>query len=247
MTRTTRVLSFAVIIATAILAVAGPAMAQTVATGSVSEVDSMSWTISTGTIGVLNPGDAQTTTNYNENTQAQNGQTSYYKTQNFNTGNANFGQYNVNTNRMVTFNGIGDGTGNGRMTSDESVGYDSMGAASSTLPAYHSNVNAGSSFDLLQGSIASQAQARTVSANPAVPVALNYNVGLQGLTNGPSGTNPAIGSAAAFFNGHIEQSRINSTNKSSDLVFSQSSTASGLINSFTKSMSYQSGMATSLI
>ncbi len=247
MKRITRVLTFAVIIATAILASAGPAMAQTIATGSMSEVDSMSWTISTGTIGVLNPGDVQTTTNYGENTQGVNGQTTYYKTQNFNTGNANFGQYNVNTNRIVTFDGIGDGTGNGRMTSDESVGYDSMGAASSTLPAYHSNVQAGSSFDILQGSIASQAQARTVSSNPLVPVALNYNVGLQGLNNGPYTTSPAIGSAAAFFNGHIEQSRINSTNKSSDLVFSQSSTASGLITSFTKSMNYQSGLATSLV
>jgi hypothetical protein len=245
--RTTRVLSFAVIIATALLAATGPAMAQTIATGSVSESDFISWTVSTGTIGVLNPGDVQTTTNYGENTQGVNGQTTYFKTQHFNTGNANLGQYNINTNRIVTFNGIGDGTGDGRMTSDESVGYDSMGAASSTLPAYHSNVQAGSSFDILQGSIASQAQARTVSSNPLVPVALNYNVGLQGLNNGPYTTNPAIGSAAAFSNGHIEQSRINSTNKSSDLAFSQSSTASGLITSFTKSMNYQSGMATSLV
>jgi hypothetical protein len=245
--RITRILSIAVIIATAMLAATGPAMAQTTATGSVSEVDSMTWTISSGTIGVLNPGDTQTTTNYQENTQGLNGQTSYTKTQNFNTGSANFGQYNVNTNRMVTFNGIGDGTGNGRMTSDESVGFDSVGAASSTLPAYHSNVAAGSSFDLLQGSIASQAQARTVSSNPSVPVALNYNVGLQGLNNGPYTTSPAIGSASAFFNGHLEQSRINSTNKSSDLVFSQSSTASGLITSFTKSMSYVSGLSSSLV
>jgi hypothetical protein len=245
--RITRIIPIAVIIATAMLAATGPAMAQTISSGSMSESDSMTWTISSGTIGVLNPGDTQTTTNYQENTLGQNGQTSYMKTQNFNTGSANFGQFNVLTNRILSFDGIGDGTGNGRMTSDESVGFDSVGAANDTLPAFHTNVQAGSSFDLAQGSIASQAQARTVSSNPMVPVALNYNVGLQGLNNGPVITTPAIGSAAAFFNGHIEQGRVNSTGKSSDLTFSQRSTASGLITSFTKSMSYVSGFSTSLV
>ena len=58
-----------------------------------------------------------------------------------------------------------------------------------------------------------------------------------------------IGSASAYLKVHVQEAR-NSTNaaftewdraKSEDLAYSETSSASGLISSFGKSMSYQSG------
>lgn len=103
-------------------------------------------------------------------------------------------------------------------------------------PAFHNTVSAGGSFDLASGSVATQAQTRTVSATS--PLALGYQIGVQGLHNGP-----AIGSASSFMNGHLEQAaKPNSTKKSSDLVFSHQSSASGLINVFSDAMSYDEAM-----
>jgi len=235
-----------------VLSAGGFAAAATVATGDVSETSSLVWTISSGAIdGVLVPGEAQSTTTYGEDTHATGGTSAYYKIFNLDTANKPRGQYNLDSTRIFSFDGIGDGNGTGRAISNENVGIDTMGmpmnasevsinpfAGNTVIPAFHNTVNAGSSFDLAQGSLATQAQTRTVTPDADIPVALNYRVSLIGLDDGP-----AVGSAGTFTNGHLEEGRDTTTSKAQDIMFSQSSTARGLIYTFEKDTSYESGIS----
>ncbi len=229
-----------------VLAAGGSVMAQTITTnGDVSQSDSLVWTISSDALdGVLVPGEVQATTTYNDNTHSTGGSTNYYKNFNLNTGNVGLGQNNVDTSKTITFDGTTSPTGNGRMVSDESIGIDTMGlpSSSSTWPAFHSTVLAGSSFDLLRGSATTSAQSRTVSANPNTPVSLNYNINVHGTPTSSGTYLPAIGSVASYMNNHSEYARGNSTQKSSDLVYSHQSSASGVIHTFTDTTNYQSGI-----
>ena len=52
--------------------------------------------------------------------------------------------------------------------------------------------------------------------------------------------NLIINAAAAYLKVHVQEARNDSATKSEDLAYSKSSTVNGLINSFVKSMSYQS-------
>lgn len=252
------VLTIAIGIAMVLLSAGGFASAATTTTGDVSESSSFVWTISSDAIdGVLVPGERQSTTVYGENTQATGGTSSYTKSFSFDTGNKVQNQYNVDSSKIFTFDGIGDGTGTGRAVSDEYIGIDTMGMPQSTssvtsdpfiaseypvIPAFHNVVNAGSSFDLARGSVVTQGQSRTVTPDASVPVALNYRISLQGLNGGP-----AVGSASAFMNGHLESGRGNTTEKAQDIVFSQASSASGLIDTFDKVMNYESGLSRSRV
>ncbi|MEI7433180.1 MAG: hypothetical protein WCJ93_02885 [Methanomicrobiales archaeon] len=231
---------------TLLLFAGGNVMAQTITiNGDVSQEDSLVWTISSDALdGVLVPGEVQATTTYGENTHSTGGSTSYIKNFNLNTGNVVLGQNNVDVQKIITFDGTTAPNGNGRIVSEESIGIDTMGlpGSSSTWPAFHSNIQAGGSFDLLRGSVATAAQSRTVSADPNTPVSLNYYINLHGTPTRTGAYLPAIGSVNSFMNAHGEYARGNSTQKSSDLVYSHSSGASGLITSFTDSIKYQSGL-----
>jgi len=229
-----------------VLFAGGSVMAQTtVINGGVSQSDSLVWTISSGVLdGVLVPGEVQATTTYGENTYSTGGSTSYIKNFNLNTGNVGLGQNNLDTSKIITFDGTTSPTGNGRMVSEESTGIDTMGLPSSisTWPAFHSTVQAGSSFDLLRGQATTSAQSRTVSADPNTPVSLNYNINVHGTPTSSGIYLPAIGSVASYMNNHSEYARGNSTQKSSDLVYSHQTSASGIIRTFTDNMNYQSGI-----
>ena len=231
---------------TLVLTAGGSVMARTTTiNGDMSQVDSLVWTISSGALdGVLVPGEAQASTTYSENTHTTGGSTTYIKNFNLNTGNMNLGQNNVDTSRIITFDGTTSPTGNGQLVSDESIGIETMGlpGSSSTWPAFHNTVQEGSSLDLFRGSVSTTAQSRTVSANPNTPVGLNYNIDLHGIPTGTGTYLPAIGSASSFMNEHLEQGRGNNTQKASDLVFSHQSGASGLITAFTDNLDYQSGL-----
>ncbi len=218
------------------IAACGTVAATADTNGDFSWVDSFTWTTSTHAIdGKLVPGEIQTTTNYGENTFATGGQSSFNKLTDFNTANANANSFNVDARKIFSFNGLNNGTQSGHATSSEEIGFDTAGKPKNS-PWFHNSVSAGGSFDLVSGSVATSAQTRTVSETS--PLALAYSIGVQGLGDGP-----AIGSASSFMNGHLEQSRINSTKKSSDLVFSHQSSASGLINVFTDKMSYEEALA----
>ncbi len=151
------------------------------------------------------------------------------------TGTAAANQYNVDARKIYTFDGLTGRTTSGRATSSEEIGFETMGKPNK-WPAFHNTVSAGGSFDIVSGSVATSAQTRTVSENS--PLSLAYSIGVQGLNGGP-----AIGSAGSFMNGHLEQARLpNSTKKSSDLVFSHQSSASGIINVFSDKMSYDEAL-----
>ena len=239
--RNISVLTIAIGIAMVLVSTTGFAMGATTTTGSMSEANSLVWTISSDAIdGVLVPGERQATIVYGDNTQAVDGTSSYTKSFGFDTKSMSQGQYNVDSTKMFTFDGTGDGDGTGMATSDENIGIDTMGMPDSTSPwsAFHNTVNAGSSFDIAKGSVVTRAQTRTVTDYPgAAPVALNYGIRVTGLNN-----EPAVGSASAFMDGHLEQGRGTTIAKASDLAFSQQASVSGLINKFDQTMTYESGI-----
>ena len=251
-------LSIVIVMAMIVISAGGFATAATTTTGDMSETSSMVWTISSDAIdGVLEPGEVQSTTVYGENTRAWDGTSSYTRSFDLDTGEVSQGLFNFETRKMFVFDGTVCGDGNGRAVSEEIIGIDTMGMPVNTSevvmdpfasseypvwPAFHNTVNAGSSFDIIEGSVVTLGQTRTVTPSADVPVELNYGVSLRGLYN-----DPAIGSAGAYMDGHLEQGRGNTTDKAMDLVFSQESTASGLISTFNKVMHYESGLASLVV
>jgi hypothetical protein len=68
-------------------------------------------------------------------------------------------------------------------------------------------------------------------------VAVDYNIKMTGF-----GDIPAMGSATAYIDAHIQEARTGDGGKSEDVAYSESSTASGDISLFQKAIAYQSGM-----
>ena len=129
------------------------------------------------------------------------------------------------------------------------------------IPAYCNVVEMGSSFTGSQVSLNTIARERHVSASADVPVSMDYSIGLSG-----------VGTASAWINAHIMEGRTggvfgtytspdgvnyepgfwnydtgdlspaNGFMQGVDLVHKEKTTASGVIESFSKSMSYQSGV-----
>ena len=114
-------------------------------------------------------------------------------------------------------------------------------SASVVIPPYCNIEQAGSSFDSTLTSTVTNANERFVGTDSGAPVVLNYNVASKGITLSDGTSSPMIGSVAAYLKVHIQEARNSSTTKSEDLVYSETSTASGLISSFGKSFSYQTG------
>jgi hypothetical protein len=74
-----------------------------------------------------------------------------------------------------------------------------------------------------------------ISGDPAVE--LGCDIAMTGF-----GDVPAMGSADAYINAHIQKARGDSdSNKAEDLAYSEYSTAAGDITSFAKDIFYQSG------
>ena len=140
------------------------------------------------------------------------------------------------------------------------------GANPGIVPAFCNIVEAGSVFDATLTSTATSADTRFVGIDAAVPVELNYNINSQGITVGNQSI-PMTGSVSAYMNVHVQEARNENTIagnvvavipqdgvgiidytfpdvvdplQSEDLVYSETSTASGLITKFSKSMSYSS-------
>ena len=71
-------------------------------------------------------------------------------------------------------------------------------------------------------------------------MALAYSINAHGV-NTASGTIPGYGLVAAYMKLHLQGGSGSSLTKASDLSGEEKSTANGYINSFTKTMTYQSG------
>ncbi|HTY14976.1 MAG TPA: hypothetical protein VMC42_04645 [Methanoregulaceae archaeon] len=132
------------------------------------------------------------------------------------------------------------------------------------IPAFCNIEQAGSAFDTTLTSTVTSADTRFVGTDATIPTVLNYNINSEGITLGNQ-SSPMIGSVSAYLKVHVQEARNESTitgsildpfddggslyysfpnavspMKSEDLVYSETSTASGLISKFSKSMSYSS-------
>jgi hypothetical protein len=212
-----------------------------------------------------NPGPTEYTSTYSENTIADQGLVTYTKNMATDTtGIAAANLYNVGTSRVVEF--IGGDTG--RMTSDETTVLDGAGSwlydqyiltcpfasdRSYINPAFCNIVQEGSSVDLTLGSLSTDTEQRYIMqiAKHYAPYDLpvsdpgvesDYAIKLTGF-----GDVPAMGSATAFINVHAQEARTQSNEeelianpKAEDLVYSETTTASGDITLFQKVMGYSS-------
>lgn len=214
--------------------------------------------------------EGQYTMSYSEQTMADNGYIEWDKVVNLNTGNQAANQNNFEATTQFDFVSFEDAFG--RATFSESLMLDgaSMGSGAGNsmmcpfstgdngfIPAYCNIVEMGSSFTGSQVSLSTVARERHVSASADVPVSMDYSIGLSG-----------VGTASAWINAHIMEGRTggvfenvpNDTGgitdtwfynydmddsgmmQGVDLVHKEKTTASGVIESFSKSMSYQSGV-----
>jgi hypothetical protein len=134
------------------------------------------------------------------------------------------------------------------------------------LPAFCNIEQAGSVFDTTLTSTVTSADIRFVGADAAMPTVLNYNIDAEGLTTADL-SSPMVGSVSSYMNVHMQEARNESLvsgeipvilfgshfgdydyalpdgpnpAKSEDLAFAETSSASGLITRFSKSMSYSS-------
>lgn len=220
------------------------------------------------------------TSAYLENTLADQGSVSYTKSVSLDTrGMATENQYNLETDRIVAF--VGSDTG--RMTSEETLLLDGVGAGTDTwttitcplaasdyysiIPPFCNIVEQGSEVDITSGMLATETQERFIMGvvpDPTVgeiigygmdwpwPVSdpgteMNYDFTLAGI-----GSYPATGSASVSMQAHVQESRnvIESYTphtgwtvtypQSSDIVYSEQTTASGIIDLFQKDMYYTS-------
>lgn len=223
--------------------------------GIVTESDSLAMTTTNaGAVNSppLNSGQVQYTAGYNDNLMAVNGHTTFVKSMQISTANTIADQSNIKASTNLQFIGI-DG---GRATRDEDIMIDGAGQATSTagsilcpfasstsdsIPPFCNIVQAGSSIDTTLTSVVTNANARFIGTDATFPVVLNYNIAAKGITLSDGTSSPMIGSVSAYVKAHIQEARNSTATKSEDVVYSETSSASGLIDNFAKSISYQSG------
>jgi hypothetical protein len=259
------VIAMAMLIALTGMAMADPGVNQTPETqgittaltiqavGTVTETESMVWQLTNANVLAKNSAglgadQVQYVSSYTENTIADQGLVSYAKTMAVDTANKVGNQYNVKADKIVEFVGLDTG----RMISDESLLLDGAGndqltanvmlcpfatSSAETFPAFCNIIEVGSAVDVTIASLTTSADERHVMANADPNVAVDYNIKMTGF-----GDIPAMGSAMAYINAHIQEARNAGTQKAEDLVYSEVSTASGEISLFQKAIAYQSGM-----
>ncbi len=236
------------------------------AVGTVTETDSLVWQLTNESALAKNANglaidQIQYVSSYTENTIADQGLVSYAKTMAVDTANKVGNQYNVRADKIVEFVGLDTG----RMISDESLLLDGVGMEQSTadimlcpfasttyssFPQFCNIIEVGSSADMTIASLTTSADERHVMATADPNVEVDYSTKVTGF-----GDIPAMGSATAYINVHIQEGRVghgitaiqgplgyNYDPKAEDLVYSEVSTASGEISLFQKVMNYQSGM-----
>ena len=139
----------------------------------------------------------------------------------------------------------------------------------SIIPAYCNIVQTGSAFDLTVGSVTTGANNRFVGTDATIPVVQNYNINVKPY-NTAAGQIPATGAVTAYIKTHMQEARgQDATNystttggeevitmswmvysppaKAEDLMYSETTSASGIISTFSKSMSYQSQARSTLL
>jgi hypothetical protein len=217
----------------------------------------------------LNDQEVQYTTGYNDQVMAVSGQSTFTKSIAVSTSNKIADQSNIKADTNLQY--IAIDTGRATRTEDllldgaaqsidtsEQILCPFAGSDSSGMPPYCNIEQSGSSLDSTLTSVVTHADDRFVGPDSTLPVVLNYRINAQGITLSDGTSSPMIGSVSAYLKVHIQEARNVTTSvillpsdpefpislnpqKSEDLVYSETSSASGLISHFSKSMSYQSG------
>ncbi|MBP1928380.1 hypothetical protein J2741_000927 [Methanolinea mesophila] len=224
------------------------------ALGTVTETDGLVWTLDTDQL----PPDLPLmreiiyTTSYSEDTIADQGLVTYTKSAALDTGPMVAGQYNFKTAKVVEFVGLDTGR---MITSEDEVIDGAMGympnadevficpflsLPESYIPTFCNIEQMGSTADLTIGSLATTTDERHVAKSGDPGVAMDYSVKLTGF-----GDIPAMGSATAFINVHIQEARTLGDDegeflKAEDLVYGETTTAAGEITLFQKVMGFDS-------
>jgi hypothetical protein len=214
--------------------------------------------------------EVQYTTGYNDQMMAISGQSAFAKTMAVSTGNKIPDQSNIKADTSLQYIAIDTGRAtrtedillDGAAQATNTAGQILCPFATSVspvIPAYCNIEQAGSSIDTSLTSVVTHADDRFVGTDSTFPVVLNYNINAQGITLSDGTSSPMIGSVSAYLKVHVQEARnttmgigtnggnINDVpitlnpQKSEDLVYSETSSASGLVSKFSKSMSYQSG------
>jgi hypothetical protein len=226
-----------------------------IADGLVQDSAALAWTLSNQSITAnppLGEGQVEYTTVYDANTVAQAGTTTFVKTMAIDTRNKVVGQSNVKADTSVSFIQTEDG---GNIVGSENILIDGVGNAtkasdrmlcpfaavsSDVIPQYCNIVQAGSSYDLIDGSVTTQASDRFVGSDATNAVVLNYQINVKPYQTS-DGAFPAIGSAMAYVKAHIQEGRDTNNTKMEDLTYTETSSVTGTISSFQKIIAYQSG------
>ena len=213
---------------------------------------------------------AEYTSTYSEYTIADQGLVTYTKGMTTDTaGMATTNLYNIQTDKVVEFVGSDAGRmtsdentvidGAGTAFEDEDIMICPFASPGSTIsPAFCNIVQEGSSVDLTLGSLATTTAQRYIMRSAGFyqgtdyeqPVSdpgveSDYTIKLTGF-----GDIPAMGSAEAYIDVHVQEARLHDQTqeenaaarnpKSEDLLYSETSTASGDITLFQKVMDYSS-------
>jgi hypothetical protein len=215
------------------------------------------------------PGEVRYTAGYNANSMAVQGMTNLVKTMDINTANQISNQQNINAKTMLTYNATNggratstedillDGVGSQTTTANMILCPFVSSDQDPFFPPFCNIIQSGSAIDVSLVSVSTQASERFVTASADVPVSQAYSIAGQGITQS-QGTSPAIGSMSAYMQAHLQDGRMFDvtpvnpdaidqpeafvSGKASDIVYSETSSTSGLVNKFSKSISYQSGI-----
>jgi len=200
----------------------------------------------------LNPlGEGVNMMGYTEDTLAVSGSIIYARSLSLDTSNQVAPSDNLHVERIIDYSAEGDGTGYGRMVSEESVMVSSVSTAADTetaccpwgvtsdqvLPATNDIVISGSSMDVTEASVTSVSSATIVAASVDEPVQMSYYVSVDG--SGQTGNDNAEGTATAYVEATLQEGNGNSTAMSSDTSMDTEISADGLIE-LAMSMSYTS-------
>jgi hypothetical protein len=235
--------------------------------GSVSSSESMVMTVANNPDG-LNAaplansedglGERQAVNVYTETTDAKNGQNiEFSKTFAADTGNKVLGTWNTQAHRSIQYET--DPTKDGRMTSAESIVMDVAGNYGNTAaeflcpfaegksnysPAFCNIVQMGSNLDATYANVVTDTAKRDIQGVADFPIEAQYSISAKGvLVDTADGlvAQPYTGSVSAFMNVHTQEARGNNDVPEADFVYKETTSASGFINSFAKSMYYQDG------
>ncbi len=221
------------------------------AVGTVTATDSIVWQLGDNNLSAppLGVGDIIGIMSYTETTIADQGLVEYTKGQSLDTASQVAGTYNFKNGKQVDFIGLDTG----RMLSDENMVLDTAdygyfdtaelyicpfaAQISNESPGYCNIIEVGSSVDVTLASLATAAAERHVEENSDAAVEVYYYIGLIGF-----GDIPAMGSATAYINAHLQEAREYEGLKAEDVAYSETSTATGDITAFSKVIEYQSGI-----